>query len=191
MKRIIFTALIIFTVLTFFLGIVYPLTVWIISHVLFPLQADGTFIMRHGQVIGSRLIGQPFTEPGYFHPRPSAVNYDVTASGASNLAPSNRILIDRLRQRIDALSQENPAPVPLDMVTASASGLDPHISVASSRWQVARISRNRGIDEPTMVVIINRFTERPWLGFIGEARVNVLLLNLYLDERLEQGMNHD
>ncbi len=191
MKRIITTALILFAVLTILLGIAYPLATWIIGTAFFRNRAEGSFIMHDGKPVGSALIGQPFSRPEYFHPRPSAVGYDASVSGGSNLAPSNPALTDQVKRRIAELEPENPASIPTDMVTSSASGLDPHISAAAALWQAWRVCRSRGIDEPAMVAIINRFTERPCLGFIGEARVNVLLLNFYLDEHSGRGEKNE
>ncbi len=191
MKQIVTTALILFVVFTILLGIAYPLTTWLIGNALFRNRAEGNFIMRDGKPVGSRLIGQTFSKPEYFHPRPSAVGYDASTSGGSNLAPSNPVLVDRIKRLVAELEAENAAPIPQDMITSSASGLDPHIGVAAARWQARRVSRSRGIDEPAMVAIISQFTERPCLGFIGEARVNVLLLNLYLDEFSERSARHE
>lgn len=191
MKKIIVTAALLFLNLTILLGIVYPLLIWGLGHLFFRDQAEGSLIGKDGNIVGSRLIAQPFTGSRYFHPRPSASDYNASASGGSNLAPSNRSLINAVRSRIDEAKKENPVPIPLDMVTTSASGLDPQISVAAALWQAPRVARARGIDEPVLLAIINRFTERPWLGFIGEARVNVLLVNLYLDGFPERGAWHE
>jgi len=191
MKRIIATALLLTACLTVLLGAVYPLLVWVIGRVIFKEQAQGSMIVREGRTVGSRLIGQRFAAPGYFHPRPSASDYNACASGGSNLAPSNRSLIEVVRRRIEEAKKDDPGPIPLDMVQASASGLDPDISSAAAIWQAPRIARARGIDETTMFAIINRHTEQPLLGFIGEPRVNVLLLNLDLDERFGRGDNNE
>jgi potassium-transporting ATPase KdpC subunit len=191
MKRIIVTALLLAAGLTLLLGLAYPLLVWGIGQIFFKEQAQGSMIVREGRTVGSRLIGQPFAGLRYFHSRPSASGYDASASGGSNLAPSNRALVDAVGRRIEAARNGDPRPVPLDMVEASASGLDPDISPAAAAWQAPRVARARGIDETTMFAIIKRHTERPLLGFIGEPRVNVLLLNLYLDERFGRGDNNE
>jgi len=191
MKKIIVTAALLFLNLTILLGIVYPLLIWSLGHLFFRDQAEGSLVGKDGNIVGSRLIAQPFTGSRYFHPRPSVSDYNASASGGSNLAPSNRSLTSAIRSRIEETKKENPVPIPLDMVTTSASGLDPHISVAAALWQAPRVARARGIDEPALLAIISRFTERPWLGFIGEARVNVLLVNLYLDGFPERGARHE
>jgi len=190
MKRIAITALLLTVFLTLLLGVVYPLVVWGIGQICFKEQARGSMIVREGRTVGSRLIGQPFAGPRYFHPRPSASGYNASVSGGSNLAPSNRALVDAVRRRVEEAGKDDPRPVPLDLVEASASGLDPDISSAAAIWQAPRVARARGIDETTLFAIIRRHTERSLLGFIGEPRVNVLLLNLYLDERFGRGDNN-
>jgi K+-transporting ATPase ATPase C chain len=191
MKRIIATAFLLCACLTVLLGVVYPLLVWGIGQVIFKDRAQGSLIVREGRVVGSRLIAQPFAGFRYFHPRPSAFSHNASASGGSNLAPSNRSLVEAVRRRIEEARKDDPIPIPLDMVQTSASGLDPDISVAAALWQAPRVARVRGIDETTLFAIINRFTEQALLGFIGEPRVNVLLLNLYLDERFGRGDNNE
>ena len=187
MKKIIVTAVLLFLSLTALLGIIYPLLIWGLGHLFFRNQAEGSLVGKDGDIVGSRLIAQPFTGSRYFHPRPSASDYNASASGGSNLAPSNLALIAAVRRRIGEAKKDDPAPIPPDMVQASASGLDPDISVAAALWQAPRVARARGIDEATMFVIIDRHMEQSFLGFIGEPRVNVLHLNLYLDERYGQG----
>jgi potassium-transporting ATPase KdpC subunit len=176
----------VFTVLT---GLVYPAAVTGVAEALFPARAHGSLLTAGGRVVGSALIGQNFSRPEYFHPRPSAAGpdgYDATASGGSNLGPTNRRLIDRVAAAVARYRQENPGftgPVPADAVTASASGLDPDISPANAGIQAARVARVRGLPLATVLALVAERTGRPWLGFIGEPRVNVLELNLDLDRR--------
>lgn len=173
--------------MTIVLGIAYPLVITGICQVFFPHQADGSLITAGGRVIGSELIGQNFTKPEYFQPRPSAAGtdgYDATASGGSNYGPTNQKLIDRVKASIKKFRKENPdyhGPIPADLVTASASGLDPDISPDSARAQAARVAKTRGVPVEEVNRLIARFTEAPDLGLLGEARVNVLKLNLALD----------
>ena len=183
------TAVLMTLVITVLLGILYPLVMTGISQVLFPSQANGSLI-RHssGNVIGSALLAQNFTDEKYFHPRPSAAGsdgYDATASGGSNLGPSNQKLLDAVRDRAAAYRSENgladDAPVPVDAVTASASGLDPDISPANAQLQINRIARARGMSPDQVRALVDRNTEGRTLGFLGEPRVNVLKLNLALD----------
>ncbi len=178
-----FFILLIFTVIT---GILYPLAVTGIAQVVFPQQADGSLITtKDGQAVGSELIGQQFDDPGYFWGRPSAANYNASASSGSNYGPLNPALIDSVQARIDALKAADPdnsLPIPVDLVTASASGLDPHISVASALYQVRRVATARGLDEAQVKSLVEKYTEGRQLAFLGEPRVNVLLLNLALDE---------
>jgi K+-transporting ATPase ATPase C chain len=174
-------------VTTVLLGVVYPLVVTGLAQVLFPDQANGQLIYRDGRLVGSRLIGQPFSSPGYFRSRPSAAGpagYDATASGGTNLGPTNALLVDAVRVRTAAASRENPAvPVPIDLVTSSASGLDPHVSPAAAAFQVPRVARERGLSEATVRQLVAAFTAPRDFQVFGERRVNVLLLNLALDER--------
>ena len=175
--------------LTLLLGVVYPLAITGICQIFFPHQANGSLIRSGRRLIGSELIGQNFTRPEYFHPRPSAAGadgYDATASGGSNYGPTNRKLIERVAKSVEKFRRENPGftgPVPADLLTASASGLDPDISPASAQAQAERIARVRGVAEDRMNQMIEEFTEGPDLGIFGEARVNVLRLNLALDQR--------
>ncbi len=167
------------------LGIVYPLLLTGLAHVLFPRQAQGSLILRNGQVIGSALIAQSFTSDKYFHPRPSAAGngYDATSSGGSNLAQSNAKLAQRIQGDIDRLAKENPGtPVPIDLVTQSASGLDPDITPDDAYYQAPRVAKARGLSEDVVRTLIGNHTEQRTLGLLGEARVNVLELNLALDD---------
>jgi potassium-transporting ATPase KdpC subunit len=184
MKKNLVTAILMTIATTVLLGIIYPLVVTGIAQVLFPKKANGQLIEANGRVIGSRLIAQAFTVPGYFHPRPSAVNYDPTGSNGSQLGPTNQKLIDRVKGDTATLRAENPdAPVPIDLVTASASGLDPEITPAAAAFQVPRVAKARGINEDQLRELVSKHTEDRQWGFLGEARVNVLELNLELDKR--------
>lgn len=187
MKNLV-TAVLMTVVTTVLFGLVYPLVVTGLAQVIFPDKANGQLIRNYdGTVIGSRLIGQPFVSPGYFRSRPSAAGangYDASASSGSNLGPANQKLIDRVKEDVEKLQQENPGkPVPIDLVTTSGSGLDPHISPAAAEFQVLRVARERGIGEDELRRIVNEHLEGRQFGFLGEPRVNVLELNLALDER--------
>jgi K+-transporting ATPase ATPase C chain len=176
---------IVFTIIT---GIAYPLAVTGLSQTLFHRQANGSLIERNGVVIGSELIGQNFAKPEYFHPRPSAAGmngYDATASGGSNLGPTNPALADRLTKDAAQFRKDNPdytGPIPSDAITASGSGLDPEITPANALAQAARVAKARGVSEDTVVGLINSNTQGRDLAVLGEPRVNVLKLNLKLDE---------
>lgn len=184
--RHLMTAVLMTVVTTVLLGIVYPLVVTGLAQALFPDQANGQLVMRGETVVGSRLIGQPFTSPGYFHSRPSAAGagYDATASSGSNYGPTNKKLVDRVAADVRRLTADRPGGlVPIDLVTASASGLDPHISPAAAEYQVARVARERQLPEDVVRQLVAEHTEGRQFGVLGEPVVNVLLLNLALDER--------
>jgi K+-transporting ATPase ATPase C chain len=173
------------TVTTILLGLVYPLTITGLAQVLFPDKANGQLLQREGRVIGSRIIGQPFSGPEYFHSRPSAAGtgYDATASGGSNLGPTNRALVDRVAAEVTKLAAENPGkPIPIDLVTTSASGLDPDISPAAVEFQIPRVARARGVSEEQVRRLVGQHTRSREWGMLGEPRVNVLELNLALDD---------
>ena len=171
---------------TVLLGIIYPLVVTGLAQVLYRHRANGDLIEFRGQLVGSRLIGQPFTAPWYFHSRPSAAGpagYDPTQSQGSNLAPTNKALLDRVSASVQTLHAENPnAPIPIDLVTTSASGLDSDISPASAEFQIARVARERNMTEADLRAVVQRHTQQRQFGILGEPRVNVLELNLDLDE---------
>ncbi len=180
-------AIVLFALLTLLTGIVYPLVVTAVARVLFPSQASGSLILRDGHAVGSTLIGQNFADPGHFWGRPSATSpqpYNGTASNASNLGPLNPALTDAIKARIATLRAADPgnrAPIPVDLVTTSGSGLDPHISAAAADYQAARVARARALPLPRVQALIAAHTEGRLLGVIGEPRVNVLELNLALD----------
>jgi len=170
---------------TVLLGIIYPLVVTGLSQVLFPHKANGQLIEANGKVIGSRIIGQAFSSPGYFHSRPSAAGngYDATASNGSQWGPTNQKLVDRVKGDVAAAQAENRGvPIPIDLVTASASGLDPEISPAAAAFQLPRVAKARGISEEQLRQLVAKHTDNRQLGFLGEQRVNVLELNLDLDK---------
>jgi len=185
MKAQLRPAITLLALLTVITGVIYPLTVTGLAQVIFPHQANGSLIVIDGKTYGSELIGQQFDDPKYFWGRPSAAGYNAAASSGSNLGPMNPSLEEVVQVRIDALHAADPnntLPIPVDLVTASASGLDPHISVASALYQVRRVAAARGLSEAEITSLVEKFTEGRQFGIFGEPRVNVLLLNLALDE---------
>jgi potassium-transporting ATPase KdpC subunit len=184
MKKNFLIALWFTLVTTFMFGILYPLVITGLAQVLFPDRANGQLIHRKGKIVGSRIIGQSFTGPGYFHSRPSnaGTGYDATASSGSNLGPTNKNLLDRVQGDVGRARAENPhASIPVDLVTASGSGLDPEISPAAAEFQMARVTRERGMKAEDVRALLQKHTKQRDLGFLGEPRVNVLELNLDLD----------
>jgi K+-transporting ATPase ATPase C chain len=187
MNTLIRPAIVLFLVMTVLTGVVYPFAVTSLAQLLFREQAAGSLVLANGHAVGSRLIGQSFSAPKYFWSRPSATApqpYNAIASGGSNQGPLNPALMDAVKSRIDALKSAdptNPLPIPVDLVTASASGLDPDISIAAARYQAARVARVRSLDPAAVQSLIDAHAHGRFLGFIGEPRVNVLELNLALD----------
>jgi K+-transporting ATPase ATPase C chain len=185
MKKHLITAFLMTIATTILLGVLYPLLITVLAQTLFRDKANGQLRTRNGEVIGSRIIAQPFTSAKYFHPRPSAAGngYDAANSGGTNLGPTNQKLIDRIQADAKTLHDENPSqPVPVDLITTSASGLDPEISPAAAEFQVPRIARERALPESTVRDLVQKYTAQRDLGLLGEARVNVLELNLALDD---------
>ena len=185
MKKHLITAFLMTFATTILLGLIYPLLITGLAQVLFPDKANGQIVFRDGVAVGSRLIGQPFTSARYFHSRPSAAGngYDAANSGGTNLASTNRKLVDRVQADAAVLAQEHPGlPVPVDLITTSASGLDPDISPAAAEFQVPRVARERGLPDLTVRDLIRKHTAQRDLGLLGEPRVNVLELNLALDD---------
>ena len=186
MKKNLIAAVLMTIATTVLLGIIYPLATTAMSQVLFPDRANGQILQRDGKLLGSRIIGQPFTGPGYFHSRPSAAGngYDAANSGGTNLGPTNQKLIDRVRQDSATLQADSQGkPIPIDLLTTSASGLDPEVTPAAAEYQVSRVARARGISENEVRQLIIKHTQSRQLGFLGEPRVNVLELNLDLDSQ--------
>ena len=184
MKKNFLTAIWFTLVTTVICGLIYPLAVTGLSQLLFPGRANGQLIERNGKLVGSRMIGQEFTGAGYFHSRPSAAGtgYDPTSSGSNNLGPTNKALIERVKSDVEKLRAENPGTaIPIDLVTASGSGLDPDISPAAAEFQVPRVARERGMSEAELRALVQKHTLRRQFGFLGEPRVRVLELNLDLD----------
>ena len=184
MKNNLRIAILFTLVTTVLLGVIYPLAVTGLAQFLFPLRANGSLLMKDGKVIGSQLLGQSFSSPGYFHSRPSnaGTGYDASQSSGSNLGPTNHQLIDRVKGDVEKLHAENPAkPIPVDLVTSSGSGLDPEISPAAAEFQVPRVARERGMSEADVQALVQKHTLGRQFGFLGEPRVRVLELNLDLD----------
>ncbi len=184
MKAQLRPAITLLALLTVITGVIYPLTVTGLAQVLFPQQANGSLIVMDGKTYGSELIGQQFDDPKYFWGRPSAAGYNAVASSGSNLGPMNPSLEEVIQARMDALQSADPnnsLPMPVDLVTASASGLDPHISVAAALYQVSRVAATRGLSEAEVEALVEKYTEGRQFGIFGEPRVNVLSLNLALD----------
>lgn len=186
MKKNLITAVLMTIATTILLGLVYPLVVTGLAQVIFPKQANGQLIQKDGKTIGSRIIGQGFSGPEYFHSRPSAAGngYDAANSAGSNLGPTNQKLIDRVKGDVAIAQTENPGQsVPIDLVTTSASGFDPHITPAAAEFQLPRVAKERGAPVEQLRALVAKHTETRQLGVLGEARVNVLELNLELNER--------
>jgi K+-transporting ATPase ATPase C chain len=188
--RIAALQLLVFTVIT---GILYPIAVTVVAQVIFPHAANGSIIEKDGKKLGSELIGQPFDAPQYFWSRPSATApspYNTMASSGANQGPTNPALTDAVKGRVEALRAADPgntSPVPVDLVTASGSGLDPHISPAAAAYQIPRVARLRSLSEDKVREVVQQHTQSPTLGFLGQPRVNVLMLNLALDEMRNSG----
>jgi len=181
------TATRVLIILALLTGVVYPASVTLAAHLALRSRAEGSLLLRGDRIVGSKLIGQAFASPRYFWGRPSATAtpYDASASSGSNLGPSSRELRSRVEERVSLLRASDPsqaAPIPVDLVTASASGLDPHISPAAARWQAPRVARERGLPVERVFELVNEHVEGRTLGLFGEPRINVLLLNLALDE---------
>jgi K+-transporting ATPase ATPase C chain len=186
MKKNLITAILMTVATTILLGIIYPLVVTGLAQLIFPKQANGQLIQRNGKTIGSSILAQGFSSPAYFHPRPSFAGngYDPTNTNGSQLGPTNQKLIDRVKGDVSTAHAENPnEPVPIDLVTGSASGLDPHITPAAADFQLPRVAKERGTTVDQLRALVQKHTEDRQFGFLGEPRVNVLQLNLELDER--------
>jgi K+-transporting ATPase ATPase C chain len=185
MKKHLITAFLMTIATTILLGLIYPLVVYGLAQIIFHDKANGQILSRNGQAVGSRIIAQQFTGAKYFHPRPSNAGngYDAANSGGTNYAPTNQKLIDRVQADAKALHAENPSqPIPVDLITTSASGLDPEVSPAAAEFQVPRVARERGMEESAVRSLVQKYTYQRDLGLLGEPRVNVLELNLALDD---------
>ena len=187
MKKNLIIGILYTVVTTILFGVGYPLLVTLVAQTAFKNQANGQLITKNGTVVGSRILAQPFTGPAYFHPRPSAAGtngYDASNSGGTNYGPTNQKLVDRVKGDVATLQAENPGkPVPIDLVTTSGSGLDPHITPASAEFQVPRVAHARGISADELLPLVRQHTQQRQFGFLGEPRINVLELNLALDEK--------
>jgi K+-transporting ATPase ATPase C chain len=184
MKKILFTSVIMLLCFTFLCGFIYPAFIWAAAKLAFPGQAKGSLVTKEGVIVGSSLLGQKFTKPLYFHSRPSAVDYNASNSGGSNLAPTNPDLITGVLKNADAEMKDNPQQtemVPEDLVSASASGLDPQITKEAAVWQIKRVAAARKVDEKMIMAAVDKYTQEPLLGFVGPKMVNVLELNIYID----------
>jgi K+-transporting ATPase ATPase C chain len=193
MKKNLITAALMTLVTTVMFGLLFPLLITGLAQLIFPKQANGQLLTRDSHTIGSRLIGQTFSSPGYFHSRPSAAGtgYDAGNSSGSNLGPTNQALISRVKQDADRLQTENPsAAIPIDLLTASGSGLDPHISPEAAEFQIPRVATERKLSENIVRQTVRQHTESRQFGFLGEPRVNVLELNLALDEISQKSNSH-
>jgi K+-transporting ATPase ATPase C chain len=193
MRKNLITSVLMTLVTTLLFGLLFPLLITGLAQVLFPNKANGQLVTRNGAVVGSRLIGQSFSSPGYFHSRPSSAGtgYDASSSGGSNLGPTNQSLMARVQGDADRLQAENPGTaIPMDLLTTSGSGLDPHISPEAAEFQVPRIAKERGLSEDRVREAVRQHTEPRQFGFLGEARVNVLELNLTLDEIAPKPVTH-
>jgi K+-transporting ATPase ATPase C chain len=190
MKKHLITAFLMTIATTILLGVLYPLLITVVAQVLFKDKANGQLRYRNGVAIGSRIIAQPFTSAKYFHPRPSAAGnngYDAGNSGGTNFGPTNQKLIDRIQADAKTLHDENPSqPIPVDLITTSASGLDPEITPAAAEFQIPRVARERGLPESTIRDLVQKHTDQRDLGLLGEPRVNVFELNLALDDLSRQ-----
>jgi K+-transporting ATPase ATPase C chain len=192
-KKNLIIAVLMTLVTTVLFGLLFPMLITGLAQVLFPKQANGQLLTRNGHVVGSRLIGQTFSSPGYFHSRPSSAGagYDAGNSGGSNLGPTNQALMARVLGDADRLQAENPGTeIPMDLLTTSGSGLDPHISPEAAEFQVPRIAKERGLSEDVVREVVRQHTESRQFGFLGEPRVNVLELNLTLDETSPKPVSH-
>ena len=186
MKKNLITAILMTIATTILLGIIYPLLVTGLAQLIFPRQANGQLIQKDGNIVGSRILAQSFSSPAYFHPRPSFAGngYDPTSTNGSQLGPTNQKLIERVRGDVSTAHAENPTqPVPIDLVTGSASGIDPHITPATAEFQLPRVAKERGTSVEQLRELVQKHTEDRQFGFLGEPRVNVLELNLELDQR--------
>jgi len=187
MKKNLIIGILYTVVTTIFFGIGYPLVVTLVAQTAFKSQANGQLITKNGTIIGSRILAQPFTGPGYFHPRPSAAGtngYDASNSGGTNYGPTNQKLVDRVKGDVATLQTENPGkPIPIDLVTTSGSGLDPDITPAAAEFQLPRVAHSRGISTDELVTLVRQHTKQRQFAFFGEPRINVLELNLALDEK--------
>jgi potassium-transporting ATPase KdpC subunit len=186
MKKNLWISVAMTVITTVLLGLIYPMVVTGLAQLIFPHKANGQLIVKNGKVIGSKIIGQGFSGPGYFHSRPSAAGsgYDAANSGGSNLGPTNQKLLDRVKDDVASAHAENPGtPIPIDMVTTSASGFDPHITPANAEFQLPRVAQARGISVEQLKPVVSKHTEGRQFGILGEPRVNVLELNLDLDRQ--------